>query len=56
MLKRLAFLAILVLGLALPGGSAAACPFDSDDCGTTSYAPVERWQIKRRILGQNSLS
>jgi len=41
MLKRSAFLAVLVLGLALAGGRAAACPFDSDDCGTTSYAPVE---------------
>jgi len=41
MLKRSAFLAVLLLGLALPGGRAAACPFDSDDCGTTSYAPVD---------------
>ena len=41
MVRRSVFLAALILGLVLPGARAAACPFDSDDCGARSFAPVE---------------
>ena len=38
--KRSAFLVLLLVGLALTGSRAAACPID-DDCGPASYAAVE---------------